>query len=374
MGYASKILCIHQGVELYGSDRSFLSSVNALNEPDADLTVILPGDGELASELRKFDDIKLVFYSKGILRKREMHNPLSFLWNLLAGFLFYLRLFKKYPVIYINTVVMFSALLAAVFYRFSSKRFICHVREIPTGWQLKCFRVLLRASGAQLIFNSEATKAAFGLAGNVIYNGVGEVSQCQDVIKESREREHDTINILLIGRINEWKGQLFLVQALATLTPDILKRVSVRIVGSPFEGYEYLLDDLKRKIDQAGLSDIVSMSSFCADPSSHYRWADYVVVPSTQPEPFGRVAIEAFSYGKPVVAAGHGGLVEIVEDGVSGFLFEPGEVASLASRIRELLKLSNDHYSELSHFAYQRFREDFSIQSYQASLRSVFKC
>ena len=64
----SSILCLHQGAELYGSDRSFLAAVEALD--GATLDVILPADGELAAEVRKVKGVSLSFYSKGILRKR----------------------------------------------------------------------------------------------------------------------------------------------------------------------------------------------------------------------------------------------------------------------------------------------------------------
>lgn len=369
---SNSILCLHQGVELYGSDRSFLTTVETLADAGMKLDVILPDSGELATKVKKIDGVTLSFYGKGVLRKRELKQPLSFLLNILVGFFFFLRRFGRYQVIYINTVVMFSALLAACFYRFSSKRLICHVREIPGGFQLRFFRVLLSLSGVELVFNSRATQTAFGLPGKVIYNGVDYVKQAETDVSVKSRHSSDFLNLLLIGRVNEWKGQFFLVKVLSNLSADVRSRLRVRIVGSPFEGYEYLIDDLKVKVEKAGLVGVVELIPFCHEPSIHYSWSDYVLVPSVQPEPFGRVAIEAFSYAKPVIAAGHGGLVEIVENGASGFLFEPANEAELVVRLTELLNMSATHYTELCHGAYERFEKHFSIKSYRENLRSLF--
>lgn len=61
-----------------------------------------------------------------------------------------------------------------------------------------------------------------------------------------------------------------------------------------------------------------------------------VVAPSTWLEAFGLVVVEAMAAGVPIVAAGHGAFVELVEDGVTGLLHRPGEVNSLASCIRRI--------------------------------------
>lgn len=61
--------------------------------------------------------------------------------------------------------------------------------------------------------------------------------------------------------------------------------------------------------------------------------AAVVVVPSEWPEPFGRVVVEAYAKGTPVVAARSGALTELVREGVTGFLFAPGDQASLRAAV-----------------------------------------
>jgi glycosyltransferase involved in cell wall biosynthesis len=79
----------------------------------------------------------------------------------------------------------------------------------------------------------------------------------------------------------------------------------------------------------------------------------FLVAPSTCYETFGLVAVEAFSCGVPVIASGHGGLAELVRDGVTGLLFKPGDAADLAKKIEwalshpeEMLTMGRAAYAE----------------------------
>lgn len=369
-----KIICLHQSAELYGSDRSFLSAVEGMTHSGIKPDIILPFDGELVGKLKATGG-NVSFYPNGILRKQKLKQPFSYLLEMVAAMFFYLVKFRSYDVVYINTVVMLASLIAAVPYRFSKKRIICHVREIPSKGQLSFFRTLFRLAGVELIFNSQATQNAFCLPGQVIYNGVDDIqndnkNRAVDISPHSTE---DELHLLLIGRINTWKGQDFLLDALAKLPEVQRNNLQVRLVGSSFEGYEYLESELAKRIEQYNLQTQVIMIPFCRDPSEHYLWADYVVVPSTKPEPFGRVAVEAFSAGKPVIAANHGGLTEIITDAVDGFLFTPCDNAALTSLMDHLPKYSSQEYDILSSNARQCFKARFSALTYQSNIVEFFK-
>ena len=74
---------------------------------------------------------------------------------------------------------------------------------------------------------------------------------------------------------------------------------------------------------------------FRPDPAPLYQWADVVVIPSRRPESLGRVAIEAMAHGRPAIAAAIGGLSEVVDHGVSGWLVPPNDPARLADAIAQ---------------------------------------
>jgi glycosyltransferase involved in cell wall biosynthesis len=78
------------------------------------------------------------------------------------------------------------------------------------------------------------------------------------------------------------------------------------------------------------------MLGFRTDPEQVLASVDAVAVPSTRPDPFPNSALEALAAGKPVVAAAHGGLPEMIKDGETGLLVEPGNPSALANALRRL--------------------------------------
>ena len=84
-----------------------------------------------------------------------------------------------------------------------------------------------------------------------------------------------------------------------------------------------------------------------------------VVAPSTWLEAFGLVAVEAMAAGVPTVAAGHGAFVELVEEGVTGLLHQPGDAASLALCLRRITS-DADSGREMGRAARRRYEQGFS--------------
>ncbi|WP_220384140.1 hypothetical protein, partial [Klebsiella pneumoniae] len=85
------------------------SAVNGLKKTNK-VDVVLPFNGELVEYLDK-NNGQIWFNSNGILRKKDVKKTLNFLFNTVRGVKYYLHLYKRYDVIYINTVVMLSALV-----------------------------------------------------------------------------------------------------------------------------------------------------------------------------------------------------------------------------------------------------------------------
>lgn len=330
-----RIVCVHQGYELYGSDRAFIESVAAMRAswPKADIAVILPRDGPIVPLLEKIAT-SIAFEPLWILRRKDLPKLAAFgAVTLPMAVARAIRHIRGSDITYVNTTVVIDYLVAA---RFCPGRVISHVHEIPEGKALPVFRSLLRWSGADIIFNSRATQTVFDMPssvrGRIIYNGVAGPERPDPMSYDGTR----PLRVLMLGRISRIKGQEVLVEAIASLEPALRQRIELRIVGNAFEdpAREAMLAGL---ITERGLSDRITLSPFVPDPSPLLHWADIVAVPSRRPESLGRVAVEAMAYGKPPLASAIGGLREVVEHGVTGWLVEPDQVAPLAAALKHIV-------------------------------------
>jgi glycosyltransferase involved in cell wall biosynthesis len=109
-----------------------------------------------------------------------------------------------------------------------------------------------------------------------------------------------------------------------------------------------------------------------AELSDFYRRARFIVVPSECLEPFGLVATEAMSYGRPVIASRIGGLQQIIEDGVTGLLFEPGNALELANMMRHLWN-DPDRCKSMGQAGRERVRREFSEDLYAERLIAAYE-
>jgi glycosyltransferase involved in cell wall biosynthesis len=357
-----RILMVHQGAELYGSDRSFASAVQALREryPTATIDVVLPEHGPLV-ELISGYVTRCLFNRRGILRKVELKaRPLTTIASLVAGWNSYRRMCRSYDICYVNTVVCVAAIAAL---RGQRAKTYVHVREIPSVGPCRVFRALLRFSRAAVIYNSSATAAAFALPGAVIYNGVAAPAQAQPANFTHGRK----VRVAILGRINPWKGQQFALDALRTHGRAV--PVHVRIVGDVFPGYESLLHSLRTTANAC--EQLVEIEGFTSEPAEQFAWADFLLVPSTLPEPFGRVAIESFAAGRPVIAAAAGGLQEIVTDGVTGFLFAPGDAVDFLRVLQLALAMTAEQYGVMVDAARDVYQRRFTVSSYMDAIADL---
>ncbi len=330
-----RIACVHQGYELYGSDRCFVESVAALHEayPQADIEVVLPREGPISQALAPYAS-RIAYEPLFVLRRKSLARlALTGLVTLPLALARALRRMSRADLVYINTSVVIDYQIAA---RAFPGKVLLHIHEIPTGLVRTVLRCLALGSGARLIFNSRATRDSFapppGCAYEVIYNGVdGPPAAEPTTYYGSRP-----LRVALIGRINRIKGQDVLIAALARMPEATRARLAVRMVGGAFEN-PALETELREQVWRAGLDDVVSVEPFAADTAPIYRWADIVVAPSKLPESLGRTAIEAMAFGRPPLVSAIGGLTEVVADGVAGWHAPPGEVAALAERLAALV-------------------------------------
>lgn len=142
--------------------------------------------------------------------------------------------------------------------------------------------------------------------------------------------------IMLPGRLTRWKGQDIFIKALAMMKyPDF----QAFLVGDTEENPGFTAE-LVELIQTENLGDKISLVGHCSDMPAALMLADVVVSASSkEPEAFGRTTIEAMAMGKAVIATAHGGSLETVNPGSTGWLVEPGNPAEMARILDEALAL-----------------------------------
>ena len=140
-------------------------------------------------------------------------------------------------------------------------------------------------------------------------------------------------NIGIVGQVGVWKGHQDLVEAFA-LIAGRHPEARLHIFG-PAE--REFADRLRQRAATLGLAARLVWHGFVRDRAKIYPVMDICAVPSRSADPLPTTAIEAAFFGLPVVATRRGGLPEIVEDGVTGYIVEAERPQELARRLEELL-------------------------------------
>lgn len=346
------ILFIHQSAELYGSDKVLLLLCAGLQQTgEFHPIVIIPENGPLEAALIA-EGIE-VHHAEVAKISRAVFSPMG-LFRLVGKVIQGCRELSKIvnsrriDVVHSNTLAVLVGACWAALHR---KKHIWHVHEIILSPRLVSLIYPRLASyfSHRVISNSSLTEEwllnvvpTLKPRSDVIFNGLPvTVPPSPDLVaafRQSIKVKDEEILISLVGRVNHWKGQDLLVAALDILQQQkLLDGVKIAIVGDTAQGKEYLLAKLRDTVNEKGLADRVSFVPFLNDVWPVWFATDIAVVPSTEPEPFGMVAIEAMSAKIPVVAAQHGGLLDIIDDGVTGLFFKPRDAADLAAKLATLI-------------------------------------
>jgi glycosyltransferase involved in cell wall biosynthesis len=226
---------------------------------------------------------------------------------------------------------------------------IWHLRDVITADHFsaahrRMVRLLSNRFVSRVIANSETTREAFILNGGhasrvvTIHNGIAE-APFQSIRRDEVERLKRELGLNgapivgVFSRLARWKGQHVLLDALGGM-PD----VHALFVGEALfrEDGAYAIA-LRQQAERLALEHRVHFLGFRHDVPQLLGLVDVVVHTSTSPEPFGRVIVEGMLAGRPVVATRGGGASEIIDDGRTGRLVEPGDAGALAHILNELL-------------------------------------
>ena len=139
--------------------------------------------------------------------------------------------------------------------------------------------------------------------------------------------------ILVPGRLTSWKGQELLIEAINLVKIELgYEAFHVVILGND-QGRNLYKKKLIRLTEQYRLTKQIKFIDHCKDMALAYKISDIIISPSIEPEAFGRVAVEAQSMEKLIIASNIGGSNETIIDEKTGFLFESGDANALSKKI-----------------------------------------
>lgn len=380
------ILFIHQSAELYGSDKTLFSLVKEIQLHDIKPIVVLPEEGDLAILLRE-SNIEIII-SPIIKLSRSIFSPINFVklpFLILSSLNSLEKQLRNHSIDLVHSNTL-AVLIGALYAKWKKIGHVWHVHEIieKPYFLNKFYRVLVNSLSTKVVFNSKASfyslvgkNSSLKAKSSVIYNGVDKPNKIYtlDEINNFKLNEmklsSETIVVGIVGRISRWKGHLLLLEAFEKLRLQN-SNVFLLVIGSPPLDQTHFLSNLEKEIFSKKLNEFVKIIPFSKDIWKYWAIIDIAVVPSTEPEPFGLVAVEALLSKKPVIVAGHGGLLEIIEHQKTGLLFEPNNVDSLMRAIQLLISdqaLSaelgiNGQKSVLQKFTTQKYVNNF-VELYQ---------
>lgn len=335
------VLYLAHETKLNGATKSLLNIVDTLPGEITAVVVVPRNDGPLIEELKKraINYVYVKYYPCCFKEKRVKDNIVAYAkWFLYRkqvnnnAVKTLIRIVKEKNIQIIHTNSGIIDLGVRVKEQLPQIIHIWHLREflkedqglIPAyGWKRYYSNMKKYTDRIVAVSKAVADKFAKYVPENkiqVIYNGVS-----SENIAERNRTGKGVFNILQTGAINEYKGVGTSIRALQYLKEKGYNDIELYLAGEgnlDFCKKEY--DKVKEKVHLLGyVREMPQLRSSCMD----------VEIVCSRKEAFGRVTIEAMLAGLPVIGANTGGTPELIEDGVTGWIFKCGDYKDLADKI-----------------------------------------
>ncbi len=193
-------------------------------------------------------------------------------------------------------------------------------------WVRRLVEKLCYWSCSRVVFNSNALKYMWEQKlgrpirrGAVVHHGMALPDSFEVPAEYPSKPSPDTIDFVCVGLFYNWKGQLALIEAWLEAMAACSVPLHLVLVGNGA-----CLEDARARVRELKLEPHVVFSGFQKNGADFFNGGDIAIHYPVEPEAFGLVLLEAMGRGKPIIAPAHGGATEIVVDGVTGILVEPG--------------------------------------------------
>src|SRR6266550_2055806 len=339
-----RVVFVNHCARLSGGELALLRLLPALEQ--VDLHVILGEDGTLVRRLHE-TGISAEVLPMGDAA-RDLHRgevtpgtvPGKALLDTSAYAVALARRLRRLRPDIVHTNSLKSALYGGVAGRLAGVPVVWHIRDriaedyLPPP-AVRLVHAAARSLPSAIIANSRATLATLGES-EAFRSVVTSPLVIYDSAATADPDGHhgEFLNVGMVGRLAPWKGQHVFLDGFRQAFgrgPE-----SAVIVGAPLFGEDWYEADLRRRAHVLGLNGRIVFAGFREDIWTALHEIDILVHASVTPEPFGQVIVEGMSAGLPVIATDAGGPAEIIEDGVDGLLYPPGDADALANHLRGL--------------------------------------
>jgi len=361
-----RILYIHGISGIGGAEKDLLRLLERFDRQQFEPFVVCPSDGPLVKEL---EQLKVPVYPKSLPSWRKLKDIFALPFAAWALF----KLIRDLKINLVHANDYWWGPISYIASRLAHVPCVVHIRQeveprrIKQYWFKKPTRMIAVSDRIRNVVIESGVDPAHV---TVIYSGINtSLTVNSDAGKKIREQYRLADNQPVIGTVAnlfQRKGYEYLIPAIVEVRRKI-PDLHCLIIGEGDPNYYALLMEMVQK---QGLNQAITFTGFQSAVLAHIAAMDIFVLPSLM-EGFGIVLLEAMMMGKPIVATNVGGIPEIVDDTVTGFLVPQRDSSALAQRI--LCLLENQKLREqLGSKGKSRVVELFSIDRTVRQLETLY--
>lgn len=337
----TRVVYVDHCAGMSGGELALLRLLPALESIDAH--VVLAADGPFANALQSqghsVEVVPMAQHARTLGRERVRPTalPLGGALSTLGYTLRLARRLRRLKPDIVHTNSLKAAIYGGAAARLAGVPLVWHVRDRVADDYLprpavRLVRLLARTLPHAVIANSRTTLDTLGplkRPAAVVSSPVQSVTYQAATVPRV-----GALTIGMVGRLAPWKGQHIFLEAFARAFPSGPERALV--VGAALFGEAAYERELRDQATKLGIGPRVEFTGFVEDVARLLLTFDVLVHASVLPEPFGQVVVQGMAAGLPVVASRAGGPAEIIDDGIDGLLFAPGDPDALAAVLRRL--------------------------------------
>ena len=209
---------------------------------------------------------------------------------------------------------------------------------------------------------------------NVDYFDQTSVIESDEIkLKKNWEIDENKKIILLPGRLTSWKGQELFIEAINLVNIELGYEAFYAVILGSEQGRDLYKKKLIRLSEQYRMNKQLKFIDNCKNMALAYKISDIIISASIEPEAFGRVAVEAQSMQKTIIASNIGGSNETIIDEKTGFLFDAGDAKSLSKKIMRVLSMDDNLLKSIGEEGRKNVIKKFNVEKMCFSTYSEYK-